>query len=108
MEEEVSGAVWFFFSVYLLNLNFVSEIETYTLWKLTYRKSHPRDIEFAQATAEIVTSIETDGKYEKCYPPSCKGADMLPSQIPTVPSPFDFHASFKIDWMWWPWGWHYF
>lgn len=47
-------------------------------------------------------------KMRKMLPLSCKGADTLLSQIPTVPSLFDFHASFKIEWMWWPWGWHNF
>lgn len=39
-EQEIygPGAMWFFFSIYLLNLNFVSDIETHTLWKLTYKK----------------------------------------------------------------------
>lgn len=37
-----------------IKLNLVSDIETYTLWKLTYKESFPQDIGFAQATAEIV------------------------------------------------------
>lgn len=70
-EEEIHrcGAMWFFSSIYLLNLNFVSHIETHTLWKLTYEKSYPKDIEFAQTTAEIMPSAATD---EKCYPPPAK------------------------------------
>lgn len=62
---------------------------------LTKKKKnpYPRDIGFAQAAAEIEPPVETD---EKCCPPPARGADMLPSQIPTVPSPFDFHASFKM------------
>lgn len=50
----------------------MSDIETYTLWKLTYKESFPQDIEFAQATAEIMPSIETD---EKCLPLFCKDGD---------------------------------
>lgn len=56
-----------------IKLNLVSDIETYTLRKLTYKESFPQDIEFAQATAEIMPSIETD---EKCLPLSWRGVDM--------------------------------
>lgn len=88
---------WFLFSIYLLNLTFMSEIETYTLWKLTYKESRPRNIEFAQATAEI-----PPWKIWKMPPPpqSCEGAAMHPSQIPTVPSPLISKRT------WRPWAWH--
>lgn len=62
----------------------MSDIETYTLRKLTYKESFPQDIEFSQATAEIMPSVETD---EKCLPFCCKGGDTPLSQIPTVSSP---------------------
>lgn len=53
----------------------MSDIETYTLWKLTYKEFFPQDIEFAQATAEIRPFIETD---EKSVRLSCKGGGIPP------------------------------
>lgn len=56
-EEEIHGPgeMWFFFSIYLfIKLNFVSDIETHTLRKLSYKGSCSRDIEFARATAVIM------------------------------------------------------
>lgn len=55
-DEEIHGPgeMWFFFSIYLfIKLNFVSDIETHTLRKLTYKGSCSWDIEFARATAVI-------------------------------------------------------
>lgn len=97
-EKEIHGpgAMWFFFSIYLLNLNFLSHIETYTLWKLNYKKSCPWDIEFARATAEIMPSMETD---EKCFPLPAKVAICLPYRSPLFCLLLISMHHLKIDWM---------
>lgn len=53
----------FFFSNKFIKLNLVSDIETHTLWKLTYKESFFSAYWVCSGSAEIMPSIETD---EKC------------------------------------------
>lgn len=61
------AAMWFFFFLFfsnkLIKLNLVSDIETHTLWKLTYKESFFSAYWVCSGSAEIMASIETD---EKC------------------------------------------
>lgn len=62
-----------------IKLNLVSDIETHTVWKLTYRESFPSAYWVCRGSAEIMASTETD---EKCHPSSAVLLIWLP-HIPT-------------------------
>lgn len=67
-KEEIQGpgAMRFLSLLYVSNFKFVSDIETYTLWKLIYKKVYPRHIEFFQATAESMLPIQTPPPAKVC------------------------------------------
>lgn len=62
-----------------IKLKLVSDIETHTVWKLTYRESFPSAYWVCRGSAEIMASTETD---EKCHPSSAVLLIWL-SHIPT-------------------------
>lgn len=100
------GTIRYFFSINSLNLNFVSRIETRTLWKLSYKKKPSlgilsllglqlRSCHLLRQVKNITPSLQR-----------CWYASLI--DLCAVSSPFDSHASFKSDWIRRPWGRHNF
>lgn len=99
------AAIWFFFLFFpnkFIELNLVSDIETHTLWKLTYKESFFSAYRVCSGSAEIMPSIETD---EKCL----RSPAMLVICLSQIPAAFSLcNASIKTGYKWSLWCWHIF